>query len=375
MSSEVLATLATLINQNREPVLAQWRALVRAMPSAKHLDVPTLNDHVPSLLAELAEALRTADDQTISEALREGSPPVHGLQRIDDGYDIEEVVAEYNMLRQCIHDLADQNGVRLQGEPFHILNRVLDGAIGMAVQTFAKGQAAAVQHRREEYLAFVAHDLRTPLNAIALSARVLEFKFPKEDLGDVQRMLKTLNRNVARLNVLVHKIVDENDSIQNDARIAVQRRTFDLWPLVEALVHDLHAVAGATGTRLVNEVPDDLVACADAGLMTRVFQNLLANAIKYTPGGKVVIGAAEVGERGAVECWVRDTGAGIPPAIADTLFDKGETDPDTEGGLGLGLAIVKTFVEAHGGTVSADRNPTGGTTFKFSIPGASETAG
>src|SRR5689334_7867343 len=209
MSIESLATLATLIDRERDPVLAQWRGLVRAMPSAMHLDTPRLNDHLPTLLVELAAALRSADDLTITGALREGSPPVHGLQRFDDGYDIEEVVAEYNVLRDCIHDLAEHHGVRLQGKPFHILNRVLDGAIGMAMQSFAKGQAAAVQRRREEYLAFVAHDLRTPLNAIAVSARVLETKFPKEEASDAQRMLKTLNRNVTRLNVLVRKILDE----------------------------------------------------------------------------------------------------------------------------------------------------------------------
>jgi len=374
MSIDTLTTLATLIDRDRDPLLAQWRGLVRAMPSAMHLDLPTLNDHVPTLLGELAASLRTADDLTITEALHEGSPPAHGLQRFDDGYDIEEVVAEYNLLRGCIHDLADRHGVRLQGQPFHILNRVLDGAIGMAVQTFAKGQAAAVQQRREEYLAFVAHDLRTPLNAIALSARVLETRFPKEDAGDVQRMLKTLDRNATRLNVLVRKILDENNSSQNDPRIAVQHRSFDLWPLVEALVHDLHAVAGISSTRLTNDVPDDLVVYADAGLVTRVFQNLIANAIKYTPDGEVVISAAAVGERGAVECRVRDTGTGIPAEIAETVFEKGVTDPETEGGLGLGLAIVKKFVEAHGGSVSAESNSTVGTTFRFSLPGPSETA-
>ena len=64
------------------------------------------------------------------------------MQRVKDGYDIEEVVAEYNILRGCIHDLAQANGLTLQGEPFHILNRVLDGAIGLAVKTFAAAAGA-----------------------------------------------------------------------------------------------------------------------------------------------------------------------------------------------------------------------------------------
>lgn len=56
-------------------------------------------------------------------------PAAHGLQRLQEAFDLEEVVAEYNILRGCLHDLAEKNGLSLQGEPFHIMNRVLDQAI------------------------------------------------------------------------------------------------------------------------------------------------------------------------------------------------------------------------------------------------------
>src|SRR5689334_11653223 len=174
MVIEVLHQLAALIERDREELLGRWRRQVQQLASARQLDAPTLNDHIPQLLAEVVTALRIKSEQTIPEALVEGSPPAHGLQRVQDGFDIEEVVAEYNILRGCIHDLADEQGIVLQGRPFHILNRVLDQAIGLALQTYATRQALEVQRRREEYLAFVAHDLRTPLGAIALAGRVLE---------------------------------------------------------------------------------------------------------------------------------------------------------------------------------------------------------
>lgn len=348
---------------------------MRDLPSAKHLDIPTLNDHVPTLLDELAADLRASSELTIPQALVDGSPPAHGLQRVQDGYDIEEVVAEYNILRDCIHDLADRNGLSLQGTPFHILNRVLDGAIGSAVRAFASQQALEVQQRREEYLAFVAHDLRTPLNAISLTARVLEMTLPQaSDNGDVSRMLRSLHRNVQHLEGLVRKIMDENASLQTEAGVRLQRREFDLWPLVESLVHDLHPVAEASSTRLINQVPEDLVSFADASSMTRVFQNLIANAIKYAPGGQVIIGAREVGANGAAECWVSDNGTGIPQELLEKVFEKGETDPENEGGLGLGLAIVKTLVEAHGGNVTVESQPSVGSKFRFSLPGRSESS-
>src|SRR5579863_1933834 len=120
-----LEQLAQLIERNRDALLAGWRLQVRALPAARDLDVPTLNDHIPDLLTELATALRSQSDETIAEALLDGSPPAHGLQRVKDAFDIEEVVAEYNILRGCIHDLAEQNDLTLDGGTFHVLNRVL----------------------------------------------------------------------------------------------------------------------------------------------------------------------------------------------------------------------------------------------------------
>jgi len=376
MTINDLKKLAVLIQQERQALLARWRQQVRELPSARHLDIPTLNDHIPDLLDELAAALQSESDQTITEAICEGSPPAHGRQRVQDGFDIEEVVAEYNILRGCLHDLADDRGLSLQGKPFRILNRVLDGAIGSAVQTYATQRAQDVQHRREEYLAFVAHDLRTPLNAISLAARVLELTLPTRDLSaGTTQMLKALHRNVQQLEGLVDKVLEESANLRTEVGVKLTRRAFDLWPLVESLIHDLHPVAGTASTQLINSVPEDLVVYADADLLRRVFQNLIANAIKYTPRGEVVIGAGEPGEEGAVECWVSDTGAGISEEFLEKVFDKGETNQENDGGMGLGLAIVKTFIEAHGGMVTVESKTGIGSTFRFSLPGRTNFQG
>lgn len=368
MTVQDLTRLATLVRNEREALLARWRERVRELPSARHLDAPTLNDHLPALLDELADALESGSDATIAEALRDGSSPEHGSQRVVDGYDIEEVVAEYNILRGCIHDLAETNGVRLQGTPFQILNRVLDGAIAIAVATFATRRAREIQERRDEYLAFVAHDLRTPLNAIAMSARVLELKHPPSGDAETARMIKALRRNAYQLEELVAKVLDENRHVATDAGVKLERRSFDLWPIVEALIHDLHPVAERSSTTLVNEVPDDFVVYADASLVRRIFQNLIANAITYTPRGEVRIAAHVSAEDDATECVVSDNGAGIPAALLESVFEKGEGDPERAGSSGLGLAIVKTFVDAHAGRVSVESVEGRGTTITFTLP-------
>lgn len=376
MTIDDLDKLAALVKQEHHALLSRWREQVRQLASAQKLDVPTLNDHIPGLLDELAAALQSKSDQTIPQALSEGSPVAHGLQRLQDAFDIEEVVAEYNILRGCIHRLADDHRLNLQGKPFHIINRVFDHAIGLALQTYATQRALDVRRRREEYLAFVAHDLRTPLNAISLAVRVLEQALAQPGASaPVAQMLKALRRSVHQLEGLVSKVLEENTNLETEIGIKLERREFDLWPLVEALIHDLHPVAGTASTQLSNRVPDDLVVYADANLLRRIFQNLIANAIRYTPRGEVIIGARELAAEGAVECWVSDNGAGIPEELLEKVFDKGETDPEKASGTGLGLAIVKTFTEAHGGTVAVGSKAGAGSTFRFSLPAKANVSG
>jgi two-component system phosphate regulon sensor histidine kinase PhoR len=367
-SLQDLNELAMLIRRDRDRLLSQWRQQVRELPSARHLDAPTLNDHIPGLLDELADALAARRDETIAEALREGTPRAHGMQRLQDGFNIAEVVAEYNILRGCVHDLAEANGLSLQGRAFHILNLVLDGAIGLAVETYATQRALEVQSRREEYLGFVAHDLRTPLNAISLAARFLDMKPGQLGASQSAHIFKTLRRNVLQLETLVGKVLEENCNLQTEIGLKLERRVFDLWPLVEALTHDLHPVAGTASTLILNLVPDDLVVFADASLLRRILQNLIANAIVYTPQGEVRIGAQENEADGAIECWVSDNGVGIPGPILDNVFKKGAGDPEKEASTGLGLAIVKAFVEAHAGTVTAESEEGRGTTIRFTLP-------
>lgn len=367
--------MAELVHRDREKLLACWREQVRHLPTARNLDTPTLNDHIPLLVEELIAEFLTDSHETIPENLSRWSSLAHGLQRVRDAFDIEEVVAEYNILRGCIHDLADQNGITLQGRPFHVINCVFDHAIGLALQTYATQRAAEVQQRREEYLSFVAHDLRTPLSAISLAARVLEIKVAEQG-GDVEstQMLKAMRRSVQQLEGLVAKVLEENANLQTEIGVKLELREFDLWPLVEALIHDLHPVAGTSSVLLRNQVPDDLVVYADAGLLKRIFQNLIANAVKYTPRGEVVIGARELKAGGDIECWVSDNGSGIPAELLESVFEKGETDPAIEGGMGLGLAIVKTFTEAHSGIVEVESQPGQGATFRFTLPGKAHAA-
>jgi signal transduction histidine kinase len=363
----MLRKLATAIFEERDAMLLKWRERVRALPSAAQLDGPTLNDHIPGWIAELASCLVTA-----SEAPEDGNPAVsplaHGLQRFEDGFDIEEVVAEYNILRDCLHQLGERHGVLLAGRDRSYVDKFFDDAIAAAVNAFAESQAREVHRRRTEYLAFVAHDLRTPLSAITFSAHLLAQRLEGTGIdAESARLLKIVGRNTRQLESLVASLLAENTQLLTELGVKVERRKLDLWPLVEMLVQDLQPIATKAQARVLNRIPDDLVATADANLLRRVLQNLLTNAMAYAPGGEVVVGASDPGEGEPIEIWVKDNGAGISADRLDKVFDALETDPERDG-VGLGLAIVKTFVEAHDGKVWVESLEGEGSTFHFTLP-------
>ena len=245
-----LDRLATALVNERDALMQRWRARVRDLPSAAKLDLPTLNDHIPGWIAELAVSLHTASAATGDSEQSERIPFAHGVQRYEDGFDIEEVVGEYSILRDCVHNLAESLEVELSGAARRVVDTAFDDAIAGAVKSFAESQARAVQRRRAEHLAFIAHDLRTPLSAITFSAHILQQRHgaASEDV-ETARLLKTLTRNTKQLDTLVSQVLKENTQLLTELGVKIERRSFDLWPVVEILAQDGQAERGVIGSR------------------------------------------------------------------------------------------------------------------------------
>lgn len=282
-----------------------------------------------------------------------------------------EVVAEYNLLRVAFNTVAERHGVYVAGDAARIINHRIDEAVRLAVMSFAAQQALIRKEQDDEHLAFIAHDLRTPLNAVSLLVEELKYGMDQKALAESGDLFESLKRNLARVGDLIKKVLETRAQPSGaGSSFRPERRTFDLWPLVQRLILDLRAVASKNEIEVVNEIPRTLTVFADAGLVSQVFQNLLGNAFKYAASGRVTVSAQK--QAGNVTCVVRDNGAGIPLEMLSKVFDKLATDPDMEG-TGLGLAIVKQIVEAHGGTVSAESVHGAGATFSFTIPLAPES--
>jgi len=364
MQIATLADLGELIESHQDELLSDWHCEVALLPGAEQLDGPTITDHIPQLLTELSENLKS--DR--SEASLIQSPAEHGVQRWRVGFDITEVVAEYGILRTCLDRLAEKHSLPLTNQAGRIVNTVFDNAVAQATKAYATHMTVELQKRREEHLSFVIHDLRTPLQAASLATTMLERSLPDDSKTELfETSLATLRRNIGRLDALIKRVLQDEANLQLADSPKVEKREFDLWSLAESTIQDLYPIATDSRTTLINDVPPDMTIFADARLLGQVFQNLLSNAIKFTPNGKIILGARYSDD--IAQCWVQDTGAGIDSQRLDKIFQKLETDHQPEKrGVGLGLAIVKQIVELHGGTIAVESRVGEGSTFTFEIP-------
>lgn len=234
MSIAELRRIGALLREQRHVLLARWRRQVRQLPSAEGLDVPSLNDHMPLLIDELATALEKQPEEAAEQTLMRGSPPIHGRQRLHDGFNVEEVVAEYNVLRSCVHDLAEEHGMIIHGADLRVVNRIIDEAIGLAVQTYATQLSLEIKRHRDQHIAFVANDLRTPLQAISLTVRVIEQALTHDGNNpQSEKLLKVLRRNIQHLEQSVVEVIKSKSDSPTGAGEKMECRLIDLWPVVE----------------------------------------------------------------------------------------------------------------------------------------------
>jgi signal transduction histidine kinase len=225
----------------------------------------------------------------------------------------------------------------------------------------------ALDQMKDEFIASVSHEFRTPLTSIRGYAELLQ----EADLPAEQRdFVNVIDRNSARLAGLVE-----------DLLLMAQIQTGGLpLDLDEVVLNDLIARAGeaarpfAASKRIdldVGTEPEPVTTQADAERLSQVLDNLVSNAIKYTPdGGGVSITMTHT--KDAATIAVSDTGIGIPEAEQAQMFSRFfRTSNARESGVdgsGLGLAITRGIVEAHGGTIGFDSVEGVGTTFRLTVP-------
>src|SRR5690349_2884676 len=151
MKSSTIIRLSDLILDESSAIIRRWTEKVLRIASAREMDCPTLIDHMPKLIEQLALTIRDHEDLAI-EVVSDGNgtSESHGSLRYQAGFDVIEVVAEYNALREALYEFAEERDITFTVSVARIVNRCIDHAIAFAVKADATEKTAEVQRRREE---------------------------------------------------------------------------------------------------------------------------------------------------------------------------------------------------------------------------------
>lgn len=226
---------------------------------------------------------------------------------------------------------------------------------------------AEASRLKDDFLAMVSHELRTPLNVVLGQAAMLQKDLPPEQ---TRRGWAALHRNLALLTQIIDDLLDL--SRVTTGKLTLERKPVDMRPLIEHAVEEMMPAAEAKQLqvrRRIDAAP--AVVLGDPGRLRQVINNLLSNALKFTPAGGWI--DVECGTAGrSVLVRVTDSGVGIDAEFLGSVFDRfsqGDTSIRREhGGLGLGLAIVRELVARHGGTITAASAGKGkGSTFELRL--------
>lgn len=241
------------------------------------------------------------------------------------------------------------------------------GELGAAFNAMSR-EVARVNQQRRQMTADIAHDLRTPLTVISGYVESMRDGV----LAPTTERLDMIYSEIGRLQNLVN---DLRMLSQADAgELTLNPQQLSVKGLLERTAELFQHHAGGQAVELRVEVEENLPELRlDEARMQQVMDNLVSNALRYTPeGGTITLGARKMGD--SVELSVADTGSGIPPEDLPLIFgrfQRGDKSRHTEGSeSGLGLAIVKALVEAHHGRVSAESQLGKGTTIRMRFPGS-----
>ncbi|WOB10149.1 sensor histidine kinase [Piscinibacter gummiphilus] len=355
--------LSKFITENLDVILVDWVAFARVqLPAAANLDEVALLDHGRLILQEIAADMRRPQDDEERQAKSEGnsaaaseSPGVpsrsHARQREKQGFEVEQLVAEYRVLRATVLRLwaaASTDAQRQDLEDVTRFNEAVDQAIAESLQVFL----AEVDRSRDLFLGVLGHDLRGPLSTIAGCA-TLDIRSRPDDSRHAAIILRSVRQMKALLDDLV-----EYTRHRLGSGLAIDPSSLQIDEFARNTLDEIRAISPERTLQL--ETWGDMMGEWDSRRLHQALSNLVFNAMKYgernTPIRIAIDGSHDV----EVVVAVKNTGKAIPPERLPTLFDPLVRAADDAGGadsqlaganLGLGLYVVKEIATAHGGRV------------------------
>ncbi|MFI7544119.1 ATP-binding protein [Actinoplanes sp. NPDC049599] len=222
---------------------------------------------------------------------------------------------------------------------------------------------------KNEYLALVGHELRTPLTSIAAYTELLRDADPETLVAEGPRLLEVVDRNATQLRHIINELLEL--SALDTGHAAVQLSPIDLAEVVRESVQCTRAAVTGEPVSIVDELPGALVLPGDRRRLRQVLDNLLGNAVKYSPdGGRIAVRLRTVGR--AAELSISDTGIGVSQEEREKMFTglyrTSRARDRAIPGTGLGLTLSRAVVQRHHGSIELSEHEGPGTTVLVRLP-------
>jgi two-component system, OmpR family, phosphate regulon sensor histidine kinase PhoR len=331
------------------------------------------DDESSQVLEQLAEGVVLVDrDRTVLWLNPAARQMVAAIEQ-PAGRLLVEVIRDHRL-----DALAERARVSQLDQSLEIALPVSGRTLHVRAISLAEGRVALLMHDvsrlryletvRQQFVANLSHEIRTPLAGLDLAAQTLSGQLPAE--GDARLFIDRIVQESQRLQAI---LLNLTQLAALDAEgIEVERAPFKASTLVAELVDRYQPRAATAGLALRADPTDaDIQALGDRGKTDQALQNIVDNALKFTPSGEVVVTVTSLDAW--VEIAVRDTGPGIPPRDLPRIFERFYKVDRARGGQpgsGLGLSIARHLVELQGGTISAESTPGAGTLVRVRLPRA-----
>ena len=353
--------LLTFIRDNRAELIRMARERLRAR-LAPRATTEELETGVPLFLNQFCDVLAaTAPEGRVpATPAINASAAAHGKESLRRGFTVAQVVQDYGDICQTVTELADQRGVAVGPNDFHLLNLCLDNAVAQAVTEYSRQRDVSRATAEVERLGFLAHELRNLISTATMAFQILEAGSVAIN-GNTGGLLK---RSLQGLRELVDRSLAE---VRLESGQHLPTRV-----IVAELIEELEVAASldarSKGIDLTVVLLEYGVAVmVDRQLLASAVANLLQNAFKFTPAkGHVGLSSRREGDRVFIE--VSDGCSGLPQEQIADLFKPFDRRGADKTGLGLGLAITHKSVTANGGEIRVRNLPGKGCLFTIELP-------
>lgn len=369
--------LAEFIDHEREEIIAESMAYAVRIPALKSAPPETLRDHLPLVLDAIVRDLHQSQSRAQSIEKSKGNAPpasaetaaqTHGQLRARSGLDIEQVFAEYRVLRSCVLRMwteTHEPDANVIADTLRF-NEAIDQAVAESV-TFHHTETL---RWKNIFLAVLGHDLRNPLNAMLLTAQLAAGKASGAALGHIDAVLHFGRRLTNLLDSLL-----EYSKSELGVAIPLDRRNVNLGSSCEEEVKMLRSAF--PGTEIVFSNTGDTRGLFDSSRVREALGNLISNAAQHSSDGSIVR-VAVAGTETAVEISTENVAEPISPEVLNTMFEPLRRHAGRGGALpknlGLGLFVVREIAKAHQGEVTAS-SIENRLQFKITLPKLQRTAG